>query len=1071
MQKPKKESGIVSEISERVSRYLTTYLDPAPVQEPDEADTDPQLSSLITLIIEKMFLAGENGVLFDIGCGKGTLLQRLLLADFRTKSGWVYVAVDSDENLDSIQRIAREATISRRVEPINLDKFYAAWPRIGTSPQLVFCRNVLHELTITQTAQLLSHVASNLHEGDTLIFQDLMNFPQGERHNACWFPDELETCLRNHGFDKIIKATIPSKSGALWFNMIITCGPSISNSQLAYDDWKKTVLVARQQQWSVWSEIDRTATRDKPNFMQVFKILDLDLQLAALTRQLREAGAFVFLDADLENRLRSRDISKEIKAFVDAGQLEKPIITERVRLRERGEQLKTLENFLRSDWALAAVTGGGGTGKTCLVEHLLATRSYNKSAVIIDAKQASDLWSFIELMFARVGLRLNSERLSILNNLNWQTIEIPLRQFANRFSSRIILFIDNFNTLLDTNGAIQNKELASALSVLVGADGAKIIVAQRGTQLPEQLIRASKNLNPPTIMIGRYASEEIVINILDDHFDRASAGLDIYPPRLIQAIDRHPLAAMLASEILHKHGQLVLMDERFIMELKQHLHRELWCRLVDENSIEAVQMASELRIPVPRQMLEGLSAPASVSAGLTNAALYIVKDYRWELISSLALFRRRYIEDPEHISEEKEKHQTIADKYWSLYRSDDDPKWMRENCFHRMLVADAKTQVELGRYYLRELINSANYCFFNKHDYHTALELYNAAAKNNELNEEAKMHRASCQIRIGNSPAGEIEFEKLIKRYPNNIGMRTSCVDALIFIKNFTRSKQKLNDYDLTPDKSDWIAGQWGRVWLGLNEYAKAEAIFRKQLAAKPLPDARTFINLSHALQYQGALTEALKVMRQGLDLHSDDFSIITNYGACLEHSGYDTDALKYLEPLFEARPNHTLAALPIIKILCRRGDLYNARKVLNRADKNATIAYSDILITAEAEILKAENNPEAAMQLLRKKKITDKHHLGMLLECWFNFARSQTETSKRISIAQEALAEVVPSEFDSNVPLIVFRCRLSALAGDRTQFDSLLARIKSSRAERSDIDSLESLWNRTNISLSCAEP
>jgi hypothetical protein len=48
-----------------------------------------------------------------------------------------------------------------------------------------------------------------------------MNFPQGERHNACWFPDELEGCLKkDYGFEKITNLPFLSKSGSRWFNLI-----------------------------------------------------------------------------------------------------------------------------------------------------------------------------------------------------------------------------------------------------------------------------------------------------------------------------------------------------------------------------------------------------------------------------------------------------------------------------------------------------------------------------------------------------------------------------------------------------------------------------------------------------------------------------------------------------------------------------------------------------------------------------------------------------------------------------------------------------------------------------------
>ena len=84
----------------------------------------------------------------------------------------------------------------------------------------MFCRNVFHELSILQTAALLSHVANNATPHDALIIQDLMNLKEGERHNACWFPGELEVCVKSHGFGRTRWVTQRTNKGSRWFNLI-----------------------------------------------------------------------------------------------------------------------------------------------------------------------------------------------------------------------------------------------------------------------------------------------------------------------------------------------------------------------------------------------------------------------------------------------------------------------------------------------------------------------------------------------------------------------------------------------------------------------------------------------------------------------------------------------------------------------------------------------------------------------------------------------------------------------------------------------------------------------------------
>lgn len=163
----------------RFQRYLNTYLEPAPVQEPVDASTDPQLSTLITTLLEEAMKSPE-GALFDIGCGKGTLLERLAGSSEFVNSNWAYVAVDFDEMLAEVQAVARQKRLNRRVELLSVDDFYKQWPDLPR-PHIYFCRNVLHELTISQTADLFRRLSDKRKDGELVFIQDLMNFQEGAR--------------------------------------------------------------------------------------------------------------------------------------------------------------------------------------------------------------------------------------------------------------------------------------------------------------------------------------------------------------------------------------------------------------------------------------------------------------------------------------------------------------------------------------------------------------------------------------------------------------------------------------------------------------------------------------------------------------------------------------------------------------------------------------------------------------------------------------------------------------------------------------------------------------------------
>ena len=219
-----------------------------------------------------------------------------------------------------------------------------------------------------------------------------------------------------------------------------------------------------------------------------------------------------------------------------------------------------------------------------------------------------------------------------------------------------------------------------------------MILLGRFNFLPRSLQQSAAR-HQSIVRIGLFATDVTVVNILDDYFDRATARLPDYPARLINAIDRHPLIASLVGQILRKRGPNIFENERFFLEIEQRLRDDLWNRLIDADTRPAVLAASQLRIATPPFVLEQLSSLESVHSALDNSVLYKLPDNRWrELVSTLGVFRVHRIEsdaDQELIAgEDPTDHGRIADLYWSVYREDDDPKWIRESYFHRMAAAE-----------------------------------------------------------------------------------------------------------------------------------------------------------------------------------------------------------------------------------------------------------------------------------------------------------------------------------------------------------------------------------------------
>lgn len=1042
-------TGVAANADSRVQRYLKTYLEPAPVQEPVDANTDPQLSTLITTLLEEI-VKSPDGTLFDIGCGKGTLLERLSGSSEFVNSNWIYVAVDFEEMLAEVQAVARKKRLNRRVELLSVDDFYKQWPDLPR-PHVYFCRNVLHELTIPQTADLLRRLSDERKDGELVLIQDLMNFQEGERNNVCWSPEELVGCIEQHGLGKPLAVSMRSKSGALWLNCV-SRGPN--GSRVSPEGSLALVRGARHQQWQLWAELEQKATQQSGIEIEAVRVLDLDVQYAALTRQLRDAGLNLAFDKSTEKKLRNQSLTHAVKEFIVKGQLKKNSIVDEVNFRERGEQLNGIEDFLRGGENLAIVAGGSGIGKTTFVHHLLSRRGYDKSPVLIDGSSLTDVWSFVESVFSQLGLKLNVDVLSSLKNTGWHVLESSWKSFVDTFASRMIVFIDDFHRALDTNGRLADKDLEAAIGMLLRAQPSKLIISQNERQPSSVISTVWGQLNPFTVQLRRFASTQTVINVLDDRVDRKLLGIDTYPERLMAAIDRHPLAARLAADVLRSQGAGVLNEERFLLELEERLFFELWNRLVNAESRGAVEAAKSLRIPIPQKALETLSSRSSVEAGLASSALFGIEDRTWTtLVTTLELFRRRSPAEATPV----EEHGKIADIYVALYREDDDPKWIRESYFHRLLSYES-LQPSLGSYYFRELIGSAEYCFrIRRHD--RALELYNFAATVGVLPEDARMHRASCLVRTKDRPAGDNEYQSLFEEFPRSQGMKKSFISALLWIRAYEEALEKFNSLGI--DQNDaHAAGLLGRIHLGLHNYEVAEALLKRVVGSSKLPNIRSYIDLAHALQYQGAVVQERDVLAKALQHYPGNPELIAMDGAALERLRKGDEAVMQLQPLFDLYPEQTNAAMTLVKIYARRSEMvYKARGVFEKARREAKNPEEPIFITMEAEVLKGEGRADAAVKLLREKTaLDDQHSLGMYFECAFHAVSGSPRVEAKVEAAK-ALKVPVPVSLLNNAPLMVNRARLAVIADDHVIFQAIRSQLDKSRTERFVIEGLDRLW------------
>lgn len=1042
-------------IDAAIAAYLKTYEEIELVQEAASGDTDPQLST-IALSLGTDVAASQTGALIDIGCGAGALLKRTaqILND---NAGWQYIAVEVEDRLDEVSRLARTLKLYTRTHLVTV-------PEFGTDPikhpgrKLYVCRNVLHELRLDQATQLIGAVCRDFASDDVLIIQDLYRFPQSERHHHAWIPTLLCEALKSIGFGQVIMDSQASRSGNQWFNLrasrLVGCSDTASI--------REALLRARREQWDIWARL--VAPEDnQPKRPGPIDAVDLDLQFASLTRELRDEGLSVHLDPDTQKRLRVTELIRRIEDIADGPAPAGAPVQTPDHFRERGQQLTHAEEFLRSMSRLALVYGGPGTGKTTFIDQLLANRLYDKTLVRIDFRTARGIWPVVERILAQLGVNLAAEVIGVLDGLAYNQIQAAMGRVLNKYAGKMIFVFENVDDALDSNLRFSDPQVRELLVQVAGKSGAKMLLSARRDFLPADLVRAAGNDLPITVRMGRYGADETVINILDDYFDRAGAGLERYPSTLIAAIDRHPLVASLAGRILASEGRSVLRDEAFFRELRQKLRSELLARLVDDSSRLAVEAAGELRVPVPAVLLERLASRESVHQARGSDVLYAMPDRRWgEILQSLGLFKKRYLTDASIGSDDPKDRDTtdhgrIADAYLQIYRTDDDPTWMRESHYHRMLSGDPSAlKGGAGAYYRTELIASAAYCFDRRRDYRLALDLYDAAAQIGPLDEAAAMWRASCLIRLGETEEGNQAYQQLVAEYPENIGLRRSHVDALLSVEDFETARDRLTAYDLKQSANDWHAQQWGRVELGLHHYEAAIAIF-SALASKNVDDPFVVTYLARALQQFGDLTGAIKTLERGHEAFPHNVAIATSLGANLERNRQDAKARDLLEPLFDANHGNARAALALVRIHRRENRLDLAARVVRQCE-NADLSRSMrmFLATAHAELLIARGQPGAAAEYIREHLAGDESP-GLLIDALMEAADHAADADEKEALLREAASVVVPKQLVHNVPIQVTRAKLAIRIGNRAMFDSAVSNLAETRIDADELDRVRS--------------
>jgi tetratricopeptide (TPR) repeat protein len=1048
--------------------FLRDYGEPESPQSAEAAIFDNQIKSIATLLASQLVKSAQ-GTIFDLGCGNGIILSRLAeLSSFMEKTSWNYVGVDYPEYRENVFEIAIGRGLHRRVDFFELSNFQNEWPRSQElrRPYIVLIRNVIHELSIEDTATLLGHVARNLKAGELFVVQDLQVFPKAEKGNACWSVDALRNVIRFCGFETV-ETVEPSRTGNRWVNIIGTRNETNGPQQ---DEIKKAVLEARRDQWAYWRELGALHPDDeKFRDVRIAKI-DFDLQFAALNNQLLLAGAS---GVDPLSRDQQATIVKDtFRRALDAFLLSKPndireVIEDVPHFVDRGNSQDSLETYLASEYAITAILGPTLMGKTALIRHVLSNFHHDRVPVLVDIQATASVWNIIESILSSIRCQVSSEVLASLQKITFGDIREIISTFFESVARNTVIALDHFERLLNPLGQLSDSDIQDLIGILARSREAKVIITSRRAPnlsfLPTGLIFPEPQ--PP---VGRFPEMPRHVEQLLGKF----IGLKSFPAGLIEAIDRHPLLAVLAGIFLRKAGKEAIEDEQVLTEMRHNMRDAIFSRIVDDQSRPAIIAISRLRIPAPRSMIVALSSETSVKSAEEVGLVFHQRDLsRTDLLSCIGALRLRtwqaaeaeIDDDSEPVEEnqeaspdsaEKDTHNNIAALYHQLYRHDDDPKWLREICYHRMLVGDIEALNRFGVSFRSEISGAGEYWFRYRRDFNSALWAFQTAQRYGDRSLFVRMRVASCLMRTKRQEDGEEQFKALIQEFPDAPGVKSSYIDGVLFIRDYNRALELLNEFSLTIKDGAWVAGQFGRAYMGLQLHEEAIKAFNQQLLLEEEP--LTYQNLARAYHQRGATENERRVLERGLRVFPHSSRLQLSYASVLERIGQVSEASERLMKLLHNNPGNGWVMFPLIKALGRLGEIETALQVWN-AGKDK-LRPELLRYPIEAALAVEQGHYDDALSLMRLTT-QDEHSVGQRVEIYYVWAENTNNEDGKMEIARRGLEEfsaLLESNLGRNVPLLISYAKLSIVARDIALYEEIERRIRQINPDITELERIK---------------
>ncbi len=1006
--------------NEQVLNFISGYCERENPQSMDEIQGDFQLTALTPLLNSFLSLNPSSKIL-DIGCGNAVLLSKLADINCFEKYPEVkYLGFDITPTISDAFQTVVQLRLTSRATIISLEE--EDWSKSIVDPSIIVIRNVFHELSISDASKLIHTICTSLPQNSIMLLQDMTTLPVAEKGNAGWIGAHLKKVFENGGLN-VVPTYDKSKKG---INVFLLEGRRRNKCKIEESDIHDQLIKARISQLDTLF-LEYENTHEAPE--NQLKLLWIKHDISAINYQLNKCGE------KLKRKLSDKEtlISSFRLALLNYSEsdFEKtvqnysyPTIKS---FQNRGKQIEAIDTFFRSDKTIFILKAGPLMGKRTVVWWTLNQKlRHERLPIYIDLNEGTNIVTILEEIIIQLGVNkyIDVEILSALKKLPLEDLKKDIKECFNSIAKKIILILDGIERCTDSQGLIENQDVAWVIEYWSGLDKAKIIIETRN-QINSVPLERCELQNMGTFPYNPRNEYAYTMQMLNDlvpiSYRIKNNDFGGYPEELLQSLDNHPYFTYIAGTIIRSNlDSKCLEDTNFILNLKNKLYESLYSNFnLCEDEWNLILLLKLVRNSFPLKLIDLITQNSKIKNTLLEKGFLIeVSRGLFRILGILDGLNPRKREVRKDIKE-KTDHQTLASAFKKLYEIDSNPLYYRESYYHSALSGNRV----YSEYSIPELSSCADSWYKSK-KYEDALWAYSKIKEKRSLYQKENMKMASCLIRTKKVDEGKLIFTKLIHESPGWMGVRYSYIDSLLAIGNHATSALKIVVKIPDNERSGYWHLRLARCYKGLNKRLKSYEEYEEVILQSKTSEAWSVIKelISYARDNGDNDIEIEWLEYAWNDLRIKSNEVRVELGSFYERTDDLEKAEDYLEKAYLNAQCNSFNILPYVKILCRLNKINEAEVVLNETEYCAfpRPVYQYTKVVYLKAIKEFETCEKLLVDLINDEDLeADIHKYGQWADLFLSWCQSLKgwELSKKAEIGLKYVEETLAKK---NVPAMM---------------------------------------------------